>query len=90
MSTSNAASRTAARPAAARRSWLRGRSTTSASATWLHVAARNLGVLMRTLFGVGTPRSLQGRLAALCALLVALTRHFRHLLTAYARPTRAR
>ena len=31
----------------------------------LHTAALNLGLLMRTLFGVGTPRSLQGRAAAL-------------------------
>ena len=31
----------------------------------LHVGAFNLGLLMRTLFGVGTPRSLQGRVAAL-------------------------
>jgi transposase len=31
----------------------------------LHAAALNLGLLMRTLFGVGTPRSLQGRVAAL-------------------------
>ena len=31
----------------------------------LHAAALNLGLLMRTLFGVGTPRTLQGRVAAL-------------------------
>ena len=31
----------------------------------LHAAALNLGLLMRTLFGVGTPRSLQGRAAAI-------------------------
>jgi transposase len=35
----------------------------------LHAAALNLGFLMRTLVGVGTPRSLQGRIAAcLCSL----------------------
>jgi transposase len=35
----------------------------------LHAAALNLGLLMRTLVGVGTPRSLQGRIAAcLCSL----------------------
>jgi transposase len=35
----------------------------------LHAAALNLGLLMRTLIGVGTPRSLQGRAAAcLCTL----------------------
>jgi transposase len=38
----------------------------------VHVSACNLGLWMRTLFGVGTPRSLQGRLAALGALLRAL------------------
>jgi transposase len=30
----------------------------------LHAGALNLGLLMRTLFGVGTPRALQGRVAA--------------------------
>ena len=30
----------------------------------VHVGGFNLGLLMRTLFGVGTPRGLQGRLAA--------------------------
>jgi transposase len=30
----------------------------------IHFAALNLGLLMRTMFGVGTPRSLQGRLHA--------------------------
>src|SRR5438445_10540627 len=38
----------------------------------VHAAAFNLGLWMRTLFGVGTPRSLQGRLAALGAPLSAL------------------
>ena len=40
----------------------------------LHAAALNLGLLMRTLFGVGTPRSLQGRVAALFAVLWSLVR----------------
>ena len=31
----------------------------------IHVAGFNLGLLMRNVFGVGTPRGLQGRLAAL-------------------------
>ena len=35
----------------------------------VHAGAFNLGLWMRTIFGVGTPRSLQGRLAALAALL---------------------
>jgi transposase len=40
----------------------------------LHTAALNLGLLMRTLFGVGTPRSLQGRAAALVCCVGALIR----------------
>ena len=35
----------------------------------VHAGAFNLGLWMRTLFGVGTPRSLQGRVAPLGALL---------------------
>jgi transposase len=38
----------------------------------VHVSGFNLGLLMRTLVGVGTPRGLQGRLAALIATLWAL------------------
>jgi transposase len=38
----------------------------------VHAGGFNLGLLMRTLFGVGTPRSLQGRAAVLGAALVAL------------------
>jgi transposase len=38
----------------------------------VHAGAFNLGLWMRTLFGVGTPRGLQGRLAALGAVLNAL------------------
>jgi transposase len=37
----------------------------------VHTGAFNLGLLMRTLVGVGTPRGLQGRLAALLALVIA-------------------
>jgi transposase len=40
----------------------------------LHTAALNLGLLMRTLFGVGTPRSLQGRVAALLCCAWSLIR----------------
>jgi len=41
----------------------------------LQTAALNLGLLMRTLFGVGTPRSLQGRVAALlCCVWVLIRR----------------
>lgn len=38
----------------------------------VHAAGANLGLLMRKIFGVGTPRSLQGRLAAFLLLLSAL------------------
>jgi transposase len=38
----------------------------------VHAGAFNLGLWMRTLFGVGTPRSLQGRVTALGALLSTL------------------
>jgi transposase len=40
----------------------------------LHAGALNLGLLMRTLFGVGTPRSLQGCAAALLGCLWSLMR----------------
>ena len=38
----------------------------------VHVGGFNLGLLMRTLCGVGTPRGLQGRLTALVTLIAAL------------------
>lgn len=38
----------------------------------IHIAGFNLGLLMRHHFGVGTPRSLQGRLAAFFCLLIGL------------------
>jgi transposase len=37
----------------------------------VHIGGFNLGLLMRTLVGVGTPRGLQGRLAAVMAMMVA-------------------
>lgn len=49
-----------------RRVHLRGH-TTILKRVLLQTAALNLGLLMRTLFGVGTPRSLQGRADALLA-----------------------
>jgi hypothetical protein len=39
---------------------------------FVHAGAFNLALWMRTLFGVGTPRSLQGRALALDALITAL------------------
>jgi hypothetical protein len=38
----------------------------------LHASAFNPGLLMRTVLGVGTPRSLQGRAAALIDVIVQL------------------
>ena len=48
----------------ARRSWLRGLAEVS-KRYLMQVAGHNLGLLMRKLFGVGTPRGLQGACAAL-------------------------
>jgi len=39
---------------------------------FVHAGAFNLGLWMRTLFGVGTPRSLQGRAVALGAMITVL------------------
>jgi hypothetical protein len=61
----------------ARRTWLRG----IASVTKRHlmmVAARNLSTIMRMIFGIGGPRSLQG----LRALLQTAWTHFERLLSA--------
>jgi hypothetical protein len=54
-----------------RRVWLRGRENV---AKWYvaRVAARNLSVLMRALFGIGTPRAMQAAGQALHALLLRL------------------
>lgn len=54
-----------------RRVFLRGRENIAKRAL-IHFAGLNLGLLMRTLHGMGTPRGLQGRLATLLALLHAL------------------
>jgi hypothetical protein len=40
-------------------------------------AAMNLGLLMRTLFGVGTPRGLQGRLPVVFIVLFSFVRLFK-------------
>ncbi len=56
---------------AGRRSWLRGL-VNVAKRYVIHAAAYNLGVILRKLFGVGTPRSLQGRAVAACAALIAI------------------
>lgn len=54
-----------------RRNWLRALVNVSKRYV-IHAAAYNRGVILRKLFGVGTPRSLQGRAAAACAALLAV------------------
>jgi transposase len=54
-----------------RRTHLRGH-TNILKRLLVHIGGFNLGLLMRTLIGVGTPRGLQGRLVALVALVMAL------------------
>ncbi|MGA7415033.1 MAG: transposase [Bryobacteraceae bacterium] len=58
----------------ARRCWLHGLLTVS-KRYLLQVAARNLGLIMRKLFGIGTPKSLQKEadLAAPAYLLMSMT-----------------
>lgn len=53
----------------------------------VHVGGFNLGLLMRTLVGVGTPRSLQGLSAAALAMLMALWAHLRDLWDALGMPS---
>jgi hypothetical protein len=53
-----------------RRTHLRGH-TNILKRLLVHVGGFNLGLFMRTRFGIGTPRGLQGRLALLVALMVA-------------------
>jgi transposase len=54
-----------------RRTHLRGH-TNILKRLLVHIGGFNLGLLMRTLIGVGTPRGLQGRLTALMALVMTL------------------
>jgi transposase len=70
----------------ARRTWLRGMINV-AKRYWIQAAAHNLGKVMRALFGVGTPRALQGILGALHALLFALRRLLAAVRMPPARPT---
>jgi transposase len=55
----------------ARRSWLRGIEKVR-KRLLMTAAARNLGLVMRKLFGVGKPRVLQGAFAPLIALVLAI------------------
>jgi len=63
----------------ARRSWLRGLINVT-KRYLIHVAGRNLGVIMRSLFGVGTPRSLQAPCGPAHAPDVGLQMAFHRLL----------
>ncbi len=54
-----------------RRTWLRGRVNVS-KRYLMQVAAHNLGVVVRSLFGVGKPRVLQGAGGAVFALVLGL------------------
>ena len=54
----------------------------------LHASAFNLGLVMRKLFGLGTPRSLAERLAGLSAGISGLLWRLRRLLRAIGRPER--
>ncbi len=47
----------------------------------IHIGGFNLGLLMRQLMGVGTPRALQGRLSAVIAAFLALLRPLAALVT---------
>jgi transposase len=49
----------------------------------IHVSGFNLGLLMRRLIGVGTPRGLQGRLRAVITALLALIRSLVLLVTSH-------
>ena len=59
---------------AMRRTHLRGH-TNILKRLVVHTGGFNLSLLMRTLFGIGTPRSLQGRLAAVVALVIGVWTH---------------
>jgi transposase len=58
-----------------RRVFLRGH-TNIRKRLLIHVGGLNLGLLMRRMIGVGTPRGLQGRLSAAFVALLALIRAF--------------
>jgi transposase len=65
----------------ARRTWIRGLLEVT-KRYMIQVAAHNLGVIMRKLFGVGTPRSLQGRNGMLSRLFCAIGDMIRSFCTA--------
>ena len=70
----------------ARRTLLRGKLKIN-KRYLIHVAARNLGLMMRDLFGIGKPRVLQGGMEEEAGLL-STCRSVHHFLTAQLRTTR--
>ena len=56
---------------------------------FVHAGAFNLSLWMRRLFGVGTPRSLQGRVVALCAMIALLWALIDAVITAIWSPSRS-
>jgi transposase len=68
-----------------RRVYLRGH-TNIRKRLLIHAGGFNLGLLMRQLIGVGTPRGLQGRLIAVVTTLALLTRSLWDLVTGDRRP----
>lgn len=67
-----------------RRVYLRGH-TNIRKRLLIHTAGFNLGLLMRQLIGVGTPRGLQGRRVAVVTVLLALLRSLWSLIGGHAR-----
>ena len=65
-----------------RRTHLRGH-TNILKRALVHVSGFNLGLVMRRMFGVGTPRGLQGRVGAAVALLGSLVEGVRVVLSGY-------
>jgi hypothetical protein len=54
----------------------------------IHAGGFNLGLLLRQLIGVGTPRGLQGRLRAALAALLVLIRFLAEAAMRHERPAR--
>src|ERR1043166_3959919 len=67
-----------------RRLYLRGH-TNILKRLLIHTSGFNLGLLMRQLIGVGTPRGLQGRLGAVVAALLVLIWSLRQLVARHGR-----
>lgn len=70
-----------------RRTHLRGHSNIR-KRLLIHAGGFNLGLLMRQMIGVGTPRGLQGRLSAVLAALLMLIRPLRETVTRHRSPAR--